>query len=63
MSENQPDNSGTSGQTSGDDDAEQEVVRLASQTDEDGHSSAQAPLTPANDTRAKETLHEGFIFI
>jgi hypothetical protein len=58
MSDNQSGNSGTTGQTFGGDDAEQQVVRLASQTDEDGHSSAQAPLTPADDTRVKECLHD-----
>ncbi|MFM0645148.1 alpha/beta hydrolase [Paraburkholderia bryophila] len=51
------DNPGTTSQTSGDDDAEQEVVRLASHTDESGDSYAHATLTPADDTRAKESLH------
>nr|WKF59812.1 hypothetical protein HUO10_004323 [Paraburkholderia busanensis] len=56
MSNTQSDSAGTTDETSSDD-AEQEVVRLASRTDKDGHSAAQAPLTPADDTRVKETLH------
>ncbi|WGS51928.1 alpha/beta hydrolase [Paraburkholderia sp. D15] len=56
MSNTQSDSAGTTDETSSDD-AEQEVVRLASKTDKDGHSAAQAPLTPADDTRVKETLH------
>ncbi|RXV72482.1 alpha/beta hydrolase [Burkholderia stabilis] len=58
MTENQPDSPGTPGQGSGDDEAEQEVVRLASHTDEGGDSYAHATLTPPDDTRAKETLHD-----
>ena len=59
MSDNQSDNPDTTGPASGDDDPEKEVVRLASNTDEDGHSSsAPAPLTPADDTRTKESLHD-----
>ncbi|RQZ59310.1 triacylglycerol lipase [Burkholderia sp. Bp9004] len=58
MSENQPDSPGTPGQGSGDDEAEHEVVRLSSHTDEGGDSYAHATLTPADDTRAKETLHD-----
>src|ERR1700761_6858188 len=58
MSENQPDATGVSGATTGDDEAEQQVVRLASHTDEGGDSYAHATLTPADDTRPKETLHD-----
>lgn len=58
MSENQPDSTGVSGVITGDDEAEQEVVRLASHTDEGGDSYAHATLTPADDSRAKETLHD-----
>ncbi|MGN7983488.1 esterase/lipase family protein [Burkholderia sp. 22313] len=58
MSENQPDSPGTLGQDFGDDEAEHDVVRLASHTDEGGDSYAHATLTPPDDTRAKETLHD-----
>ncbi|WDD91461.1 alpha/beta hydrolase [Burkholderia sp. FERM BP-3421] len=56
MSDNHSDGPGATDQTFGGDDAG--VVRLASRTDVDGHSSARAPLTPADDTRAKESLHD-----
>ncbi|KVQ55180.1 hypothetical protein WT21_02400 [Burkholderia territorii] len=58
MSENQPDRPDAPGPGSGDDESEQQVVRLGSHTDESGDSYAHATLTPADDTRAKETLHD-----
>jgi len=56
MSWNQTNQSDSTSATFGGNDAEQEVVRLASRTDADGVSYAHATLTPADDTRPKEIL-------
>ena len=58
MSDSQSDNPGSPGQASGDNEAEQEVVRVSSQTDADGTSYGHATLTPSDDTRPKEVLHD-----
>lgn len=54
MSDNQADRPGNGSPF--DDNAQQEVVRLAGRTDKDGASYAHATLTPASDTRPKEML-------
>jgi hypothetical protein len=54
MSDNQADSQGSGSPF--DDNAQQEVVRLAGRTDKDGASYTHATLTPASDTRPKEML-------